>query len=112
MAFALSASDLDGEDLRNFQVRAALVPANSKRTSFHRDCNAERPMPLQAILIWNSIDVDNQTGVAAWTITSAQSANIPIGKYAIEVALRDNVSGQEIKDKTIDVIEVKTSYLM
>lgn len=109
LAFALSASDLDGEDLKDFHVRAVLRPSESKFHTFRRDCVCDNNSP---VVTWNNIEVDDNTGVAKWFLTSAQSARIPVGKYAMEVALRDKISQQEIKNKTIDVIEVKTSYTL
>lgn len=60
------------------------------------------------MLSWDDINVNG--GVAAWTLTTEQSATLPIGKYAMEVALRDVASQQDIKDSTIDIINVKPSY--
>ncbi len=109
LAFALSASDLEGEDLKFFSVRAVLRPSESKFHTFRRDCVCNNSNP---IVTWNNIEVDELTGVATWILTSEQSVRIPIGKYSVEVALRDKISQQEIKNKTIDVIEVKTSYTL
>ena len=111
MAFALSASDLEGEDLKDFQVRAAMVlmPANIQSKSFRRDCCCQPASQPKTILTW-STDVDNQTGTAAWILTTTQSSSLPVGNYAIEVALLDIVSGQEIKKKTVEIIEVIPSY--
>jgi hypothetical protein len=109
LAFALSASDLEGEDLKGFQVKAVLRPSESKFHTFRRDCVCDNNSP---VVTWNNIEVDDNTGVAKWFLTSAQSARITVGKYAVEVALRDKISQQEIKNKTIDVIEVKTSYTL
>lgn len=107
LAFALSASDLEGEDLKGFKVRAVLRPAESKLHTFRRDCVCDSNRP---IVVWNDIEVDELTGVASWLLASSQSAGVPIGEYAIEVALCDKVSQQEIKAKTIGVISVKSSY--
>ncbi len=109
MAFALSASDLEGKDLKGFQVKAVLRPSESKFHTFRRDCVCDNNSP---VVTWNNIEVDELTGVAKWILTSLQSAKIPVGKYAMEVALRDKISQQEIKNKTIDIIEVKTSYTL
>jgi hypothetical protein len=111
LAFALSASDLEGEkeDLKGFQVKAVLRPSESKFHTFRRDCVCDNNSP---VVTWNNIEVDDNTGVAKWFLTSLQSARIPVGKYAMEVALRDKISQQEIKNKTIDIIEVKTSYTL
>lgn len=91
---------LDGEDLTNYEVRAALRPSG---TSFRRDCSCG-----ESVLSWNNINVED--GVAAWTLTTEESAALPVGKYAMEVALRDVASQQDIKDSTIDIINVKPSY--
>jgi hypothetical protein len=107
LAFALSASDLEGEDLKGFQVKAVLRPSESKFHTFRRDCVCDNNSP---VVTWNNIEVDELTGVAKWFLTSLQSARVPVGKYAMEVALRDKISQQEIKNKTIEIIEVKTSY--
>lgn len=111
MAFALSASDLEGKDLTGFQVRAAMVlmPVKIQSNSFRRDCCCHPAPQPKNILTW-SADVDNQTGTAAWILTTTQSASLPVGNYAIEVALLDIVSGQEIKKKTVEIIEVIPSY--
>lgn len=111
LAFALSASDLEGEDLKGFQVRAAMVlmPVKIQSNSFRRDCCCQPAPQPKNILTW-SADVDNQTGTAAWILTTTQSASLPVGNYAIEVALLDIVSGQEIKKKTVEIIEVIPSY--
>lgn len=109
LAFALSASDLEGEDLKSFTVRAVLRPSESKFHTFRRDCVCDNNSP---VVTWNNIEVDELTGVAKWILTSLQSARIPVGKYAMEVTLRDKISQQEIKNKTIDIIEVKTSYTL
>jgi hypothetical protein len=91
---------LDGEDLTNYEVRAALRPSG---TSFRRDCSCG-----ESVLSWDDIAIVG--GVAAWTLTTEQSATLPIGKYAMEVALRDISTGDDIKDATIDIINVKPSY--
>lgn len=91
---------LDGEDLSQYEVRAALRPSGN---SFRRDCSCG-----ESVLSWNDINVEE--GVAAWTLTTEQSATLPIGKYAVEVALRDISTRDDIKDATIDVINVKPSY--
>ena len=91
---------LDGEDLSNYEVRAALRPSG---TSFRRDCSCG-----ESVLSWDDINVKD--GVAAWTLTTEQSASLSIGKYAMEVALRDISTGDDIKDATIDIINVKPSY--
>ena len=111
LGFVLSASDLDGEDLRNFQVRAALVliPEKVQNNTFRRDCICQPAPQSKSMLNW-LVDVDNYTGAAKWILTSQQSLSLPVGKYAMEVALRDKVSQQEIKNKTIEIIEVKASY--
>ena len=111
LAFALSASDLDGEDLINFQVRAVLVliPEKVQNNTFRRDCICQPAPKPKSMLNW-LVDVDDYTGVAEWILTSRQSSSLPVGKYAMEVALCDKVSQQEIKNKTIEIIEVKTSY--
>ena len=91
---------LDGEDLSQYEVRAALRPSG---TSFRRDCSCG-----ESVLSWNDIAIEE--GVAKWTLTTKESATLPIGKYAVEVALRDVASQQDIKDATIDIINVKPSY--
>lgn len=91
---------LDGEDLTNYEVRAALRPSG---TSFRRDCSCG-----ESVLSWDDINVKGDA--AAWTLTTEQSASLPIGKYAMEVALRDISTGDDIKDATIDIINVKPSY--
>ena len=91
---------LDGADLTGYEVRAALRPSG---TSFRRDCSCG-----ESVLSWNDIAIVD--GVAVWTLTTEESATLPIGKYAVEVALRDVASQQDIKDATIDVINVKPSY--
>lgn len=91
---------LKGEDLSGYEVRASLRPSG---TSFRRDCACG-----DSVLSWNDIKVEG--GDAAWTLTTEQSASLPVGKYAMEVALRDVDSQQDIKDATVDIINVKTSY--
>lgn len=91
---------LDGEDLTNYEVRAALRPSGN---SFRRDCSCG-----ESVLSWDDINIKD--GVAAWILTTEQSASLPIGKYAMEVALRDTSTGDDIKDATIDIINVKPSY--
>lgn len=92
---------LSDDNLNGFDVRASLRPSG---TSFRRDCTCG-----DSVLSWNDIKVEG--GVAAWTLTTEQSASLPVGKYAIEVALRDKASQQDIKDSTKSaIIEVKQSY--
>lgn len=91
---------LDGEDLSNYEVRAALRPSG---TSFRRDCTCG-----SATLSWEHIDI--RDGKAVWYLTSEQSASLPVGKYAMEVALRDIESREDLKDSTIEIINVKNSY--
>ena len=96
LTFALS-----GEDLSRYEVRAALRPSGG---IFRRDCICGK-----AALIWNEIEIKDG-GNAVWTLTPEQSKNLPVGKYAIEVALRDIETQQDIKDSTIAIIEVLQSY--
>ena len=92
---------LDGENLTKYQVRAALRPSG---TSFRRDCTCGN-----ATLLWEHIDIDDN-GKAVWYLTTEQSKNMPVGKYAVEVALRDIETQQDIKDSTIAIIDVLQSY--
>lgn len=97
LAFTLA----DGE-LKDYEVTAALRPSVG---SFRRDCTCG-----EATLKWEGLKYDAESGAVAWHLTSEQSAGLPIGKYAMEVALRDIRTGEYIKDTTIDIIEVKQSY--
>lgn len=99
LSFVLG-SEVATENLDGYEVRASLRPSG---TSFRRDC-----LCGNAILSWERIDIVD--GKAVWTLTTEQSASLPVGKYAIEVALRDIDSQQDIKDSTIEIINVKTSY--
>ena len=92
---------INAEALNDYEVRASLFPAG---TTFRRDCTCGN-----AVLTWEKIDIIE--GVAEWTLTTEQSASLPVGKYAIEVALRDIASKQDVKDSTKSaIIEVKPSY--
>ena len=91
---------INAEALDGYEVRASLFPAG---TTFRRDCTCGN-----AVLTWEKIDIIE--GVAEWTLTTEQSKSLPVGKYAMEVALRDIESQQDIKDSTIEIINVKTSY--
>ena len=97
MTFTLSGNP---EEFVNYKVRAALRPAT---TSFRRDCACD-----EAVLLWEDIDIVE--GSAVWSLTTEQSASLAVGKYAMEVALRDITTEQDIKDSTISIIEVKQSY--
>lgn len=94
---------LEGEEngFADYKVRAALYP--STNSSFRRDCVCG-----EAPLVWEEIDIVD--GVAVWTLTTEQSASLAIGKYAMEVALRDKENEQDIKESTTTIIEVKPSY--
>ena len=91
---------LSGEDLSSYEVRAALRPSG---ISFRRDCTCGN-----ATLLWEHIDIID--GKAVWYLTTEQSKNLPVGKYAVEVALRDIETQQDIKDSTIAIIDVLQSY--
>lgn len=97
LAFALSG---EPEGFAKYEVRAALRPSG---TSFRRDCTCG-----SATLSWENIDIVD--GKAVWYLTSEQSASLPVGKYAMEVVLRDIDSQQDIKDSTTEIINVKISY--
>lgn len=97
LAFALSG---EPEGFAKYEVRASLRPSG---TSFRRDCTCG-----SATLSWEHIDIVD--GKAVWYLTSEQSASLPVGKYAMEVALRDIESREDVKDSTIEIINVKTSY--
>lgn len=97
MAFTLSG---EPEGFAKYEVRASLRPSG---TSFRRDCTCGN-----AILSWEHIDIVD--GVAVWYLTSEQSASLPVGKYAMEVALKDIATEATIKESTIDIIEVEQSY--
>ena len=89
------------EALKDYEVRASLRPSG---VSFRRDCNCG-----DTILSWENIDI--RDGAAVWSLTTEQSAALPVGKYAIEIALRDKATKQDIKDSTKSaIIEVKQSY--
>lgn len=94
---------LEGEEngFADYKVRAAMYP--STHNSFRRDCVCG-----EASLVWEEIDIVD--GVAVWTLTTEQSASLAVGKYAMEVALRDKESAQDIKESTTTIIEVKPSY--
>ena len=94
---------LEGEEngFADYKVRAAMYP--STHNSFRRDCTCG-----EASLVWEEIDIVD--GVAVWSLTTEQSASLAVGKYAMEVALRDITTEQDIKDSTISIIEVKQSY--
>lgn len=91
---------LTGEDLSNYEVRAALRPSDK---SYRRDCVCG-----ESVTSWDNINIVD--GAAEWTLTTEQSADLPAGKYAVEVALRDADTQQDIKESTVDVIKVKQSY--
>lgn len=93
LAFTLS-----GDDLSDYEVRAALRPSGA---SFRRDCTCGK-----AIILWENIDIVG--GNAVWSLTTEQSNNLPTGKYAVEVALR--YADEDIKESTIAIIEVIQSY--
>lgn len=92
---------LSGEDLSSYEVRAALRPSG---ISFRRDCTCGN-----AVLVWDNIEI-KENGSAVWALTTEQSENLPVGKYAVEVALRDIETQQDIKDSTIAIIDVLQSY--
>lgn len=91
---------LSGEELKGYEVRAALRPSG---ISFRRDCTCG-----DAVLMWENIDIVEESAV--WSLTSEQSSNLPVGKYAMEIALKDVLSGESIKESTMGIIEVKQSY--
>lgn len=94
-------TQINAEALNDYEVRASLYSAG---TTFRRDCTCGK-----AMLTWENIAIEE--GVAAWTLTTEQSKNLPVGKYAIEVALRDIETQQDVKDATkTTIIEVKQSY--
>lgn len=98
MAFALSG---DSKKFAGYKVRAALYP--SAHYSFRRDCACGN-----ATIVWEDIDIVD--GSAVWNLTTEQSTTLAVGKYAMEVALRDLESGQDIKESTTTIIEIKSSY--
>ena len=98
MAFALSGEE---NGFEGYAVRAALYP--SAHYSFRRDCACG-----EATVLWDNIDIVD--GKAVWSLTTEQSASLAVGKYAMEVALRDVASEQDVKDNTTTIIEVKPSY--
>ena len=101
LSFSLMGEDVD---FGQYEVRAALHPASNW---FRRDCSCGRP-----VLEWEGEDIDTKSaGAAVWNLTTEQSEKLAPGKYAIEVALRDIATGQDVKDSTSQtVFEVKTSY--
>ena len=101
LTFTLSG---DPEEFNGYEVRAVLHPASNW---LRRDCSCGEP-----ILTWVDKDMDTkEPGKVVWTLTTAQSASLPVGKYDIEVALRDIETQQDIKDSTKNcIIEVKQSY--
>lgn len=98
LAFALSGEE---NGFEGYAVRAALYP--SAHYSFRRDCACG-----EATVLWDNIDIVD--GKAVWSLTTEQSASLAVGKYAMEVALRDVASEQDVKDNTTTIIEVKPSY--
>ena len=99
MTFALQRKSGDGEFV-DYKVRAALRPTTS---SFRRDCACG-----DAVLLWEDIELEQEQAV--WTLTTEQSKNLAVGKYAMEIALHNIYNGEEIKESTTNVIEVKQSY--
>ena len=98
MTFTLSGNP---EEFDGYEVRAVLHPASNW---LRRDCTCGEP-----VFTWENIDVVE--GVAVWSLTTEQSSILPIGRYAIEVALRDIETQQDVKDSTQNsIIEVKQSY--
>ena len=95
LTFALS-----GEYFGGYEVRAALRPSGA---SFRRDCTCG-----DAVFAWDNIEI--MDGAAVWSLTSEQSATLPAGRYAMEVALKDIATGEYIKEVTTNIIEVKQSY--
>ena len=94
---------LNGEEngFADYKVRAALYPSTYR--SFRRDCSCG-----DATLVWEDIDIVDD--VAVWTLTTEQSKDLAVGMYAMEIALRDIDSNEEIKESTVSIIEVKPSY--
>lgn len=100
LTMALAPKVVGESSLDGFAVHAALRPAFG---SFRRDCTCG-----DAVLLWDNIEVVD--GAAVWMLTSEQSSNLPVGKYAMEVALMDVATGEYIKEVTANIIEVKQSY--
>lgn len=93
---------LSGEELSKFGIRAVLYSDNS--TSFARDCKCSNPL-----LVWNEIKANSD--IALWHLTSEQSAALPVGKYAVEVELKDLFNGQVLKREVAEVIEVRKTHI-
>ena len=91
VTFTLSGSTTERQ---GFSIRAALRPSATMRK--------------KAAKIWEDIDIVD--GVAVWSLTGEDTAHLPLGKYAIEVALRDVNTQQDIKDITTYILSIKDSY--
>ena len=94
---------LDGEEngFADYKVRVALYP--TLQHTFRRDCSCG-----EAILVWEDVDIVD--GNAVWVLTTEQSKGLAVNKYAMEIALHDIESGEEIKESTASIIEVKQSF--
>lgn len=96
MAFTLNTNST----FEGYAIRASLRPSGKM---FHRDCNCGK-----ALLSWDNIEIID--GVAVWYLTTEQSASLPEGEYAMEIALRDVGTSQDIKATTIGFIKIVKSY--
>lgn len=100
VTFALSG---DSSELQGFKVYAALRPST---TVHYRDARCAS----RSILSWDDIDIVD--GNAVWSLTSEESERLPVGQYAIEIALQDVNSLQVIKEKTVEILNVQQSYTL
>ena len=100
VTFALSG---DNSELQGFKARAALRPST---TVHYRDAHRV----AYSAQTWNNIDIVD--GIAVWSLTSEESERLPVGIYAIEIALTDISTQQEVKEKTIEILKVKQSYTL
>ena len=100
----------NGGSFEGFAVSAALRPIHSGLLRDH--CCAKSAVQ------WSEEEVDimyaeaSEDEVAVWELTTEQSASLPEGRYAVEIALRDKSTNKVTKQASkTEILNVKRSYI-
>lgn len=93
------------ESLDNYDIRAVLVWDKG----YARDCNHFNRNRGNGLIVktWNNIPVVDGNGI--FEITTSDTEHIEPGRYLIEFALRDKVTGNDLKQQ-VSIIEIIPSF--
>lgn len=104
LTFTMEVESEEDETMDMYVPRAVLV----FEAGYNRDCASRCDCKGLVVMRWDNIPVTD--GIAAFEMTTEQSASLEAGTYLIEVALHNKSDEKDIKGQVSRLIEILPSY--